>query len=127
MNEDTDARHARGFEIPNTPRVPPPPDMRPEIVVHTQDDDARAWLQVSANAWVRPLMFNPMMGTWTDMMRAEGGQVLVSHVAYTLASASGDFEFRQVGVTQLKGIDGEHPLFEVVWDRERGTESGSGP
>ena len=59
--------------------------------------------------------------------KAEGGQVLVSHVAYTLASASGDFEFRQVGVTQLKGIDGEHPLFEVVWDRERGTESGSGP
>jgi class 3 adenylate cyclase len=56
--------------------------------------------------------------------KAEGGQVLVSHIAYTLASTSGDFVFRQVGVTQLKGIEGEHPLFEVVWDREPDKDSG---
>ncbi len=58
---------------------------------------------------------------------AKGGQVLVCHIAYTLASTSGDFEFRPVGVTQLKGIEGKHPLFEVVWERDSGTEYESGP
>ena len=99
MSQDAAAPHVGSFESPNAaPRVPPPPDMRPEIVVHTQDDDERAWLQVAENAWVRPLMFNPMMGTWTDMMRAEGAQVLNRHhhanpvTVYTLEGAWGYLE-----------------------------------
>ena len=46
---------------------------------------------------------------------AAGGQVLVSQVAYALASTSGDFNFRQVGEVELKGIAGNHLLYEVLW------------
>ena len=98
MSTNTKDASLAALDNPNYPRVPPPPDMRPEIVVHTQDDDERAWMQVAENAWVRPLLFNPMMGTWTDMMRAEGAQVLNRHhhanpvTVYTLEGAWGYLE-----------------------------------
>ena len=47
--------------------------------------------------------------------KAKGGQVLVSEVTYVLASSSGDFEFRPLGPMALNGIEGSHPVFEVLW------------
>ena len=47
--------------------------------------------------------------------KAGGGQVLVSQVAYALASSSGEFGFRSVGEFELKGLDGSHEIYEVLW------------
>ena len=46
---------------------------------------------------------------------ATGGQVLVSQIAHDLIASSGDFAFRPVGATELKGVPGKHLLFEVLW------------
>ena len=46
---------------------------------------------------------------------AGGGQVLVSEVAYVLASSSGEFAFRPFGPVALKGLPGDHLLYEVIW------------
>ena len=51
--------------------------------------------------------------------QAKGGQVLVSEIGKTLASSSGEFEFLAAGSTKLKGIAGNHNLFEVAWAEER--------
>ena len=53
---------------------------------------------------------------------AQGGQVLLSQVAYALAASSGDFEFEPVGPVELKGIAGRHELYEVLWDEGQGIE-----
>ena len=50
--------------------------------------------------------------------QAKGGQVLVSEIGKTLASSSGEFEFLAAGSTKLKGIAGNHKLFEVAWAEE---------
>jgi class 3 adenylate cyclase len=47
---------------------------------------------------------------------ADGGQVLMSHVAYTLASSRGDFRFRAIGQVELKGTAGHHELYELLWE-----------
>ena len=49
------------------------------------------------------------------MAKAKGGQVLVSEIVYTVASSSSEFEFRSMGATRLKGVDGKHRLYEVLW------------
>ena len=46
---------------------------------------------------------------------AGGGQVLVSKVAYVLASSSGEFALRPFGPVALKGLPGDHNLYEVIW------------
>jgi class 3 adenylate cyclase len=46
---------------------------------------------------------------------ARGGQVLLCPVSYALVSSSGDFDFRPLGPVELKGIEGSHHLYEVVW------------
>ena len=47
--------------------------------------------------------------------KARGGQVLVSDLVYTMLRHSGDFEFREVGAFELKGLAGLHTVHEVVW------------
>ncbi|MDP6107804.1 MAG: adenylate/guanylate cyclase domain-containing protein [Candidatus Brocadiia bacterium] len=47
---------------------------------------------------------------------AQGGQVLVSQVAYALASSSGDFRFRPIGKVELKGVEGRHDVYEMLWE-----------
>jgi class 3 adenylate cyclase len=47
---------------------------------------------------------------------ARGGHVLLSQVAYALASSSGDFRFKTIGQVELKGIAGRHELYELLWD-----------
>jgi len=46
--------------------------------------------------------------------KAEGGQVLLSQVAYALASNNGEFEFQSVGTFELKGLDGRHETYELL-------------
>lgn len=46
---------------------------------------------------------------------AEGGQVLVCEIVRALASSSKELRFRSLGQFELKGIDGERPLYEVLW------------
>jgi class 3 adenylate cyclase len=48
--------------------------------------------------------------------KAQGGQVLVSETVRALASDSRQFTFRELGVFELKGIAGSHPLYEVIWN-----------
>ena len=50
--------------------------------------------------------------------KAEGGQVLLSQVAYALASSSGEFEFRPIGEFELKGLGGRHEIYELLWGGE---------
>ena len=45
---------------------------------------------------------------------ASGGEVLVSEVTRGLAGDDG-LRFRERGVVRLKGLKGEHRLFEVEW------------
>jgi len=47
--------------------------------------------------------------------KAAAGQIMLSQVAYALASSSGEFEFRSVGEFELKGLGGSHEIYEVVW------------
>ena len=46
---------------------------------------------------------------------AKGGQVLLCPVSYALLSSSGDFDFLPLGPVELKGLEGSHHLYEVVW------------
>ena len=50
--------------------------------------------------------------------KADGGQVLLSQVAYALASSSGEFEFRTIGEFELKGLGGRHEIYELLWRGE---------
>jgi class 3 adenylate cyclase len=50
--------------------------------------------------------------------KAAAGQIMLSQVAYALASSSGEFEFRSVGEFELKGLGGSHEIYEVVWRGE---------
>ena len=50
--------------------------------------------------------------------KAGGGQMLLSQVAYALASSSGEFEFRPIGEYELKGLGGRHEIYEVIWSGE---------
>ncbi len=47
--------------------------------------------------------------------RANGGQILISQIAYALTSWAGDFNFRDVGTVKLKGIADSQRLYEVIW------------
>ena len=47
---------------------------------------------------------------------AQGGQVLVSQVAFALASSNRDFRFRPIGRVELRGIDGLHDVYEMLWE-----------
>ena len=47
--------------------------------------------------------------------KAKGGQVLVTEVVHTLASSSGEFKFGSLGTTKLKGVEGKHRVYEVIW------------
>ena len=46
---------------------------------------------------------------------AKGGQVLACQITYVLASSAVDRQFRPLGPITLKGIEGKHPVFEVLW------------
>lgn len=50
--------------------------------------------------------------------KAGAGQVLLSQVAYALASSSGEFEFRSIGEFDLKGLGGRNEIYEVLWRGE---------
>ena len=54
---------------------------------------------------------------------AEGGQVLVSSLVREIAAARGDLAFGEPVVVALKGIDGEHTVYPLLW--EEFTEDGS--
>jgi 2,4'-dihydroxyacetophenone dioxygenase len=62
MSTAEDVAEKTVFGNQTYPRVVPPAEMAPELIVHTQDDDERMWMPVSERVWVRPLLFNPMTG-----------------------------------------------------------------
>ncbi len=47
---------------------------------------------------------------------AEGGEILVSSLVREIASARGDIEFGDGRVATMKGIEGEHTVYPVVFD-----------
>jgi len=47
--------------------------------------------------------------------KANGGQIFVSELVQAMLRPSGDFEFRAVGAFDLKGLPGQHTIYEVVW------------
>jgi hypothetical protein len=53
---------------------------------------------------------------------AEGGQVLVSSLVREIAAARGDLAFGEPVVVALKGIEGEHTVYPLLW--EEFTEDG---
>ena len=46
---------------------------------------------------------------------AAGGQVLVCQIVQALVAGTGDFDIREAGQFELKGISGTHILSEVKW------------
>lgn len=51
---------------------------------------------------------------------ADGGEILCSSVVHEIASSRGDLQFGEGRTVQLKGIDGDQRVYEVVWEeRER--------
>ena len=46
---------------------------------------------------------------------AVGGQVLVCQIVHALLAGTGDFDLREAGQFELKGISGTHTLSEVRW------------
>ena len=47
---------------------------------------------------------------------AEGGQVLVSSLVKEIAGARGDLAFGDPAVVALKGIEGEHTVYPLLWE-----------
>ncbi len=47
---------------------------------------------------------------------ARGAEILTSSGLFELTETAGPFEFGSPRMTQLKGIQGEHPLFPLIWD-----------
>jgi len=47
---------------------------------------------------------------------AEGGQVLVSSLVKEIAGARGDLAFGEPAVVALKGIEGEHIVYPLLWE-----------
>jgi class 3 adenylate cyclase len=47
---------------------------------------------------------------------AEGGQILVSSLVREIAGARGDLAFGDPTVVALKGIDGEHTVYPLLWE-----------
>jgi adenylate cyclase len=48
--------------------------------------------------------------------QAQGGEILVSSLVREIASARGDLVFGEPRVVELKGIEGEHLVYPVLWD-----------
>ena len=48
---------------------------------------------------------------------ARGGEILVSALVHEIAGARGDLRFGDAREEVLKGIDGRHVVYPVVWDR----------
>ena len=52
--------------------------------------------------------------------QADGEQILVSSLLKTLVESSGEFEFGEAQVVELKGLAGAHHVHQVKWDRTGG-------
>ncbi len=48
--------------------------------------------------------------------QAEGGEILVSSLVREIASARGDLTFGEPRTVQLKGIEGDHVVYPVIWE-----------
>jgi class 3 adenylate cyclase len=48
---------------------------------------------------------------------AEGGQILVSSLVREIAAARGDLDFGDGVVVALKGIEGEHVVYPLLWEK----------
>jgi class 3 adenylate cyclase len=49
---------------------------------------------------------------------ANGGEILVSSLVREIASARGDLVFGEPRAVELKGIEGEHLVYPLLWDAE---------
>jgi adenylate cyclase len=49
---------------------------------------------------------------------AQGGEILVSSLVREIASARGDLVFGAERVATLKGIEGQHSVYPLIWDGE---------
>jgi adenylate cyclase len=47
---------------------------------------------------------------------AHGGEILVSSLVREIASARGDLQFGEPRTVELKGLEGEHGVFPLVWE-----------
>jgi class 3 adenylate cyclase len=47
---------------------------------------------------------------------AHGGEILVSSLVREIASARGDLQFGEPRTVELKGLEGEHVVFPLVWE-----------
>ena len=54
---------------------------------------------------------------------AEGGQILVSSLVREIAAARGDLAFGEPVIVTLKGIEGEHQVYPLLWEEFAGAES----
>ena len=48
---------------------------------------------------------------------ADGGQILASSITKEIASARGDIHFGDAREVTLKGIEGAHHVYEIMWER----------
>lgn len=97
------------------------------VAEHNQTADQRLAVRIGLNAG------EPIAGTDADYFgsavviakrlcdKANGGQVLVSDVVRQLVGTRGDFRFRSVGMTELKGFGGVVPAWDLVWDEDAPT------
>ena len=46
---------------------------------------------------------------------ADGGEILVSSIVKEIASARGDLDFGEPKVVALKGIEGDHVVYQLLW------------
>ena len=51
---------------------------------------------------------------------AEGGQILVSSLVKEIAAARGDLQFGEPVVVALKGIEGDHTVYPLIWEAFEG-------
>jgi class 3 adenylate cyclase len=46
---------------------------------------------------------------------ADGGEILVSSIVKEIAGARGDLDFGEPKVVALKGIEGDHVVYQLLW------------
>jgi adenylate cyclase len=65
----------------------------------------------SGDIFGRHVMFAARIGNL-----AHGGEILVSSLVREIASARGDLKFGEPRTATLKGIEGEHLVYPLLWE-----------
>ncbi|SDG28826.1 MULTISPECIES: 2,4'-dihydroxyacetophenone dioxygenase family protein [Thalassobaculum] len=105
-------------------RIPLPEHAARELFFTTDEDDERVWMPIGDGILARPMLFNPVQGSWVTLIKADKPGIVSRHrhpapvTGYTLEGAwgylehdwtatPGSFLFEPAGETHTLVVDPE--------------------